>query len=344
MKRIVFGLIIFLTLFLVITPSVAHVPISSQDGETLETAFFIEEPTKSWVIYSDLHEGAEPRYFGFEVEAGERIRLLLSIPIITNPDEFQPSVALMGPGLTNSSSIPGFLEIPESAGVMIFDSELATPEYEGFTPTSFYALIDVDMEVVVSGEYYFAVYEEDEGGPFSVALGYLESFTFDEWLLVPFSVMIIHQWNGQSLVLILAPMIIGVLIGMAYLLNKRNELPELGSVVSWLGVLGGLLFFGSGITVFYQMIIASLTAINAQVIISAIFGIIPLLLGFFTLRIALADGWKRQNGKRIRLLVLGIIAPFLWAGLLIGPALVILSAVAASIAASNMYTSKYGFK
>ncbi|KXH73525.1 MAG: hypothetical protein AM326_10620 [Candidatus Thorarchaeota archaeon SMTZ-45] len=341
MSRLIFGLTIFLTLFLVIPPIAAHVPISTQDGETLETAFFIEDPTKSWVIYSDLHKGAEPRYFGFEMDVGERIRILLSIPIITDPNAFQPSIALMGPGFTNSSSIPAFLEVPESAGVMIFESEPATPEYEGFTPTSFYALIDIDMEVVVSGDYYFAVFEEDESGPFSVALGYVESFTFDEWLLVPFDVMIIHQWNGQSLVLILAPMIISVLLGIGYLLSRRRDLLELESTVSWLGVLGGLLFFGSGITIFYQMIVASLTAINAQLIITAIFGIIPILLGFYTLRIVLTDGWKKQRGKRIRLLILGIVAPFLWSGLLIGPALVILSGIVASVGASETYERRY---
>ncbi|MFW9963535.1 MAG: hypothetical protein ACFFCX_08230 [Candidatus Sifarchaeia archaeon] len=342
MKRFFYGLSIILTLSILIYPIVAHVPISAQDGETLETAFFIEDPTKSWVVYSDLHGGAEPRYFGFEIDAGQRIRLLLSIPVTANPDEFQPSVALMGPGLTNSSSIPAYLEIPESAGVIILDSEAAIPEYEGFTPTSFYALIDFDMEVIVSGEYYLAIFEEDEGGDFSIAIGYVESFTFDEWLLVPFSVMTIHQWNGQNLILILVPMILSVIIGLVYLLNKRNELLELGNLVSWLGALGALLFFGSGITIFYQMTIASLTAINAQIIITAIFGIIPILLGFSTMRIVLTSDWKKQRGKRLRLLLLGLIGPFLWAGLLIGPALVILSAIAASIGTSEMYASRYG--
>ncbi len=337
MKRLFYGLSIIITLSILIYPIAGHVPVSTQDGETLETAFFIEDPTKSWVIYSELHEGREPRYFGFEIEAGERIRMLLSIPVTENPDEFQPSIALMGPGLTNSSSIPEYLEIPESAGVIIFNSEPATPEYEGFTPTSFYALIDVDMEVVETGEYYFAIFENDEGGPFSVALGYVESFTLVEWLLVPFSVMTIHQWNGQNLFLILAPMIISIIIGLAYLLYKRNDLVELGNIVSWLGALSAVLFFGSGITIFYQMVIASLTAINAQMVITAIFGMIPLLLGFFTLRIVLTNGWKSQRNNRLRLLVIGVISPFLWAGLLLGPVLVIIAAALASIKPSEKY-------
>ncbi|MFW9870401.1 MAG: hypothetical protein ACFFEL_12315, partial [Candidatus Thorarchaeota archaeon] len=177
------------TLSLVVPNIVAHVPISAQDGETMETAFFIEEPTKSWVIYSELHEAGHPKYFAFEIDAGTRIRMLLSIPVTVDSSSFNPSIALMGPGISNSSSIPGFLEIPESSGVMIIESESATPEYEGFTPTSFYALIDIDMHAPATGEYYFAVYDESNEGSFSVALGYVETFNLNEWLFVPFSVM-----------------------------------------------------------------------------------------------------------------------------------------------------------
>lgn len=335
MKRVIYGLTILFALALIIPVTVAHVPISAQDGETLETAFFIAEPTKSWVIYSELHEATDPQYFAFEMDAGTRIRMLLSIPVTADPAEFTPSIALMGPGITNSSSIPGYLEIPESSGVMIIESESATPAYEGFTPTSFYALIDIDMQAPSTGEYYFAVYDPDSGGSFSVALGYVESFTLTEWLFVPLNVMTIHQWNGQSILSILVPMIATFVLGMILLLNRRNDLKELESGVSWIGAVGALLFFGSGITIFYQIALAALFAIDLQVIISILFGILPILLGVFTIRIVLTENWQKTRSKQIRLLLLGIIAPFLWAGLLIGPVLVILSAILAFVISSR---------
>ncbi len=331
MKRFVFGLTILLLLSIVMPSITAHVPISAQDGETLETAFFIEDPTKSWVIYSDLHGDSHPQYFAFEMEAGTRIRMMLSVPVTADTTNFQPSIALMGPGFTNSSSIPGLLEIPESSGVVIFESETATPEYEGFTPTSFYALIDIDVQAPMTGEYYFVVYEPDDGGAFSVALGYVESFTLDEWVLVPFSVMTIHQWNGQSLFSILTPMIVTFVLGLGILWNRKQEETELESEISWLGALGALLFFGSGVTIFYQIVLASLFAINLQIIVSALFGILPILLGVFTIRVVLTENWQSMRSKQIRLLILGLVSPFLWAGLLIGPSLIILSAVFAII-------------
>jgi hypothetical protein len=335
MKKVIYGLTILFALALIIPSTIAHVPISAQDGETLETAFFIEEPTKSWVIYSELHGDGHPQYFAFEMEAGTRIRMLLSIPVTADPSSFTPSIALMGPGITNSSSIPGDLEIPESSGVMIIESDAATPAYEGFTPTSFYALIDIDMQAPATGEYYFAVYEPEDEGSFSVALGYVETFTLSEWLLVPLNVMTIHQWNGQSILSILAPMIATLVIGMVLLLNRRNRLQELENGVSWIGAVGALLFFGSGVTIFYQITLAALFAVDLQVIISILFGILPILLGVFTIRIVLTENWQKSRSKQIRLLLLGIAAPFLWAGLLIGPALVIVSATIAFVIRSR---------
>jgi hypothetical protein len=257
------------------------------------------------------------------MDEGTRLRFTLAIPVIEDPDEFQPSIALMGPGITNSSSIPDYLEIPESSGVMIFDSGPPVPYYEGFTPTSFSNLVDIDMEAPATGQYYLAVYEPDSGGLFSITLGYVETFELDEWLLVPFSVMIIHQWNGQGLLSNLAPMIATVVIGLAFLLNRRDEYTELENGLGWIGALGALLFFGSGVTIFYQIVLAALFTVSIQILFSITFGIIPILLGFFAIRTVLSENWQNNRSKQLLLLVLGLIAPFLWAGLFVGPALII---------------------
>jgi hypothetical protein len=329
MKKGAMVLAVLLTIFLLVPAISAHVPITTHDDNTLETAFVIDDPTKSWVVYSDVHEGELPQYFTFELEEGTRLRFTLAIPVIEDPDEFQPSIALMGPGITNSSDIPEYLEIPESSGVMIIDSGPPVPYYEGFTPTSFSNLIDIDMQAPATGVYYLAVYEPDSGGLFSITLGYVETFSLYEWLLVPFNVMIIHQWNGQDLVSNLAPMIATFVVGIAILFNRRDEYKELESGVSWIGALGALLFFGSGITIFYQIILAALFTISAQIIVSILFGVLPIILGALAVRVVLTENWQETRSKQIRLLLLGIIAPFLWAGLLIGPILVILSAVLA---------------
>ncbi|MHA2395963.1 MAG: hypothetical protein ACXAC0_04605, partial [Candidatus Thorarchaeota archaeon] len=144
--------------------------------------------------------------------------------------------------------------------------------------------------------------------------------------------MTIHQWNGQSILSILAPMIATLVIGMVLLLNRRDEHRELQNPISWIAAIGALLFFGSGITIFYQTTLAALFAVDLQIIVSIIFGILPILLGVLTLRLVLTENWQINRSKQIRLFAMGLIAPFLWAGLLIGPALVILSSTLTIIA------------
>ncbi|MHA2602466.1 MAG: hypothetical protein AM324_010085 [Candidatus Thorarchaeota archaeon SMTZ1-83] len=307
----------------------AHVPVAPEPGETLDTAVEIMNPTKSWVVYSDLHEGEEPHYFRFQMEQGERIHLTLMIPISQDPSEFRPVMALMGPGLLDEGVAPSYLETPDFGGVIIVESGTPHPEYEGFTPTSFYAMANVDTIAAQTGTYFLAVYEPSSGGRFALALGYVESFSLDEWILVPFSVMIIHQWNGQNLLFIISPFVATVIVGLAYLLIKRKDLRGKSSLPSWLAITGGLTFVASGVATLFQMIVAiSTVPANVQVVVTAAFAMIPLLLGVATLRIALRTDWELESSAPMKLLLVAALAPFAWAGLLVGPTLVIISSLA----------------
>ncbi|MFW9944273.1 MAG: hypothetical protein ACFFB7_04690, partial [Candidatus Sifarchaeia archaeon] len=197
------------------------------------------------------------------------------------------------------------------------------PEYEGFTPTSFYAMADVDITATQTGTYYLAVYEPSSGGRIALALGYIESFSLDEWILVPFSVMTIHQWNGQSLLFIISPFVATTIVGLAYLLMKRQDLRGRNSLSTWLVITGGLMFMASGMAILFQMVVAiSTVPANAQVVVTTMFAVIPLLLGVATLRVALRENWELDSSALIKLLILGVLAPFAWAGLLVGPVLV----------------------
>jgi hypothetical protein len=90
--------------------------------------------------------------------------------------------------------------------------------------------------------------------------------------------------------------------------------------------MGGLLFLGSSFSFFSQMMLALLAApYNWTVIVSILFIAAPLILGVAVLRIVHKEGWESQRSKKIALIVLGIIAPFVWAGLYLGPILVIVA-------------------
>jgi len=42
----------------------AHTPLEPPfDNESLATAYGVPDPTKSWAIYAELHEGGEAQYY-----------------------------------------------------------------------------------------------------------------------------------------------------------------------------------------------------------------------------------------------------------------------------------------
>lgn len=314
--------------FIFVVSAAAHVPITSVAGTNLSNAVEIEDPTKSWVIYSELQSAKVPQYYHFEMDKGLGISLTLMIPIEYGSSGFRPSLVLMGPGLANQSTSPSYVETPARGGVMVFDSSAASAEYEGFTPTSFYKLIDIYMIAPENGTYYFAVYDANSGGRYSIAVGYVESFTIDEWLLVPFSVMTIHLWSGQSLASILAPFLAIPILGVILVLYQRRDLVAKKNLLTWVGITGSLLYVASGVSIFYEMLLALLTTpFSLQVIVTAIFVLIPLFLGLAAFRIVLYSGWEDNRAKLLRLLVIGLVGPFVWAGLLIGPVMLLLVAL-----------------
>ena len=116
-------LIGFCFMFLLVAAAEAHIPISSQPGTTLETAVEIQDPWKSWFYYSTVNVD-EPHYYTFDAEAGERIRLMLNIPLPEGDRGFNPSMAFMGPGVLSNGSAPAFLEVPLGDGVTILQPEV----------------------------------------------------------------------------------------------------------------------------------------------------------------------------------------------------------------------------
>ncbi|SNQ62204.1 hypothetical protein [Candidatus Methanoperedens nitratireducens] len=95
----------------------------------------------------------------------------------------------------------------------------------------------------------------------------------------------------------------------------------------WTGILAGLLFFGSGIAFFFQMMTLTRTQPAPEIIITIILALLPVLLGIAVIRIIIKNREKVDIRKKAYLVILGILALFAWAGLLIGPVLAILAGV-----------------
>jgi hypothetical protein len=298
----------------------AHVPVVPEGNWNLSGAFPISDPAKSWAVYGDLEAG-KASYHSFEIEKGQRISLSLLASTDPREEGFAPSMALLGPGLKHEGELPGFVELPAGYGAVSIKGvrpEEAT--YEPFGPSSYYHLADLDIEAPASGIYYVAVYDPMRGGHYGLAVGYLESFTLEEMVATPVRLISVYQWEGQSLPLVLMPFLIAVVIG--FLLRRRARLTPFFLAAT----LAGMLFIGSGLSILVQTALSlSRAPPGPEVLISLALAAVPTLLGALALR-ASRSGRPRAR-ERAAMILLGIVALPLGAGLILGPA----SAVAAGI-------------
>ncbi|MDK2990414.1 MAG: hypothetical protein PWR16_1943 [Methanoculleus sp.] len=311
---------VLLAVLLAVTPALAHVPLFARDGSSPDSAFVVEDPAKSWVVYGTLPDGPAARYYRFRMEEGERIYATLQVP---HAGGFVPGMVLAGPGIEDSGTVPSYVAVPEGTGATAVPGTLPEqPEYEPFTPSKLYRLARIDTTAPETGDYTLAVYTPGEGGNYALALGYVESYTVGEWIRVPVDVVAIHRHEGQPLLLIFAPMIAVLAIGAGLLLRRRRSL----SLFALSGAVAGLLYIGSGAMTLMQMVIAAAgTDVGAALLLTLVFAVVPVLLGIAAIRVALRA--RIGAGERIAMAALGALGLVAWAGLVIGPLLAFIAAI-----------------
>lgn len=296
----------------------AHVPLQGE-GYGIEDAVVIDDPLKSWVIYTE-YKDARALYYKFDLLANDRLKAGL----LTVDGDFVPDLTIMGLGLPSDfeDHFNDEFEIPDGYGLIhIHGEKQAHKDYEPFTPSSYYTVLDLDISVNQTGTYYLVVDSTTGSGKVGIVIGYVESFTPIEWLKVPFDIAFVHNWEGQDYLNILLPMII-IVFGGLLINGYYYKLPLDASQI--LAFTGALTFFGSGAIILHQMIIALMGATyDALLVVTLIFAFLPILLGYSILRKATKT--NLSFGQEIRLLIYGLVGLVFWAGYIIGPALVIIS-------------------
>jgi hypothetical protein len=327
---------IIVIFFLLVPLAMAHAPLGTGDNESIDKATVIPDPTKSWALYSALNSDGDAQYYTFNITSGQKLHVTMYKSMRPDDVSFTPRLVIIGPDVAAQGNIPSKITVPPGSNVRLANQTEPQPTYEPFSPSTFIGLADETLENPSPGKYYVVVYEQSDtpkGGNYGLAIGDRETYTVDEWILIPFNLMSIYQWEGQSLALILAPMIAALVVGIIFTAWRFKKQGNLVSPMAWLGAVAGITFVGTAATTLYQMLAAAThVAVGAEALITLIFAIIPLALGLTAIRLSLKNSHKASVKKRIYHVILGVAALFMWAGLIIGPIL----AIVASIVPSNL--------
>lgn len=309
----------FLLFVLFSMPSGAHVPLTPSPGNNLSSAVLVPDPEKTFAIYGALHYPGEADYYRLKLNANQMLELQLSVP----DPSFMPSLVIMGPGIGIKDVPPDKIKAPEGSGIIVLPG--IKPEnawYEPFSPMSIYQVSNYSLPAGSPGSYYVAVYSQNQSGAYTLATGSLEEFSPSEWVMVPLDLIKVRLWQGQTLFLIFGPMIVVIIVGILILWsNKRRQ-----STNAWLAAISGLTLLGTAATIAVQMAIALRSApVSSDVLVTMIFLAASLLLG-----LAAAFLSAREWSLRVRaaMLVIGVMGLVFWSGLIIGPLLAFLAAVA----------------
>jgi hypothetical protein len=319
-----------LTTVLLLIPAEAraHSPLTAGGNESLGTAMVISDPTKSWVVYADLHASVEAQYYRLHAAAGDRITLTLFTSPAGAEDGFIPSLVVMGPGIVDSGAAPAFVERPTGSGIRtVTGHEPADVAYEPFSPSAMREVASHTLTAPEDGVYHVAVHGNARGGRYGLAIGSRESFTPVEWATIPLSIAVTYAWEGQPLWLVYLPAALVVALGLALLPRWSDRRGRLG-LPGWIAALAGLLFLASAVTMVVQMIIALVMAgPEGAVVVTLFLAALPAIVGVVTLHLALQGSGTWTTSTRVLLAVLGGAALLVWAGWLLGPALAVLAAL-----------------
>ena len=326
--------VFFILIFFLLVPVDAHVPISAENNNKLNTALHIEKPLKSYVIYGHLHDASEVGYYKFNLNAGDQLKLSLMTPGFDAP---VPDMVVMSPGNSESiNDLPQTIDVPQGyRAEMIKGQNPVTAEYEPFSPAAVFNVASYTKNITEPGTYYVAVFSPADETQYSVAVGYLEEFSLQEWVLVPINLINTHLWEGQSIIAILTPFLAIFILGLILIARRERDNKIKKPRSFWLATIAGLCYLGGASIVLVQMVrVLRVTGPSAGVIITLIFALIPILLGIWALRIARSPS-PQSKRDRVSLGIIGVLGLLFWAGLIIGPVIAIIAALVPERYSSN---------
>ncbi len=342
-KKIVKIVLIFLLILALIPGSIAlaHSPLFPGKNYSPETAYRIDNPAKSWAIYDELDDLDGGEYYQFEMSPGDKIQLALLTPESPAESGFLPSFVLMMP-VVEINEAPDHIDVPDGYGTVLAEGQYpGDAKYEAFSPGWYYEVVFLLVQgAPVPGTYYVVVFEDAHdddhehtsvNARYALVVGYEESFTPLELILVPYIVQKVYHWEGQNPFVVLLPILLVLITGGVIMYFRVRKGRVHLSLSKWLAYFAGLAFLGSGVSIVYQMVLTfTVTGVHSEALITLIIVALSIILGVITLLYAVREKPNLTPWRRTGLILTGLIALFVWSGLYLGPALVIASGLVPS--------------
>ena len=317
--------LLFLLILLLFLPVQAHVTVSADNNDNANAAFSVENPVKSYVIYSDLHRAGDVAYYRFSMKAGDRLSLSLMTPGYDTP---LPEMIIMSPAkVADLASIPAQVTIPAGyAAVIVSGQKPGHADYEPFSPSAVFEVANYSQQIMAPGTYYVAVISPADETRYSLTVGYLEEFTPAEWVLVPVDGISTHLWEGQSDIAVVAPFLAVIVFGLVLIARHKHRKGNTPSLPFWLASCAGLFYLGGAAITLVQMgRTLRMTGPSPAVAVTLVFSLIPIVLGLWMLRMARSPA-LRSLRNRVFLVLIGALGLVFWAGLVIGPLIAFVAA------------------
>ena len=306
------------------TSAAAHVP--AFPGENVDPAHALEVPdaAKSWSFYDELG-GGDARYYRVSLEAGDRLVLTAFTPV---EGAFVPGVVLLSPVLEDDGEVPPSVTVPDGMGAEVIPGvRPGTATYEPFAPSADYHTVRVDRRFETATTVLVALYEpQGRGGPVGLAVGYEESFSVVEYVTVPFDLVSVRRWAGQSGLLVWGPWLLtGAVTGVVGW--RRRE--QRNRAVRGLLLLGAALVLGTALATALQALLATVrVGPTAGLAVTGAFVVVPAVAGGWVGRLVVSDPLSLTPKVRVGLVVAGLACLATWVGFIVGPAALVVAALA----------------
>ncbi len=159
----------------------AEVPVletASPDGDfgLFERAQPIVAPWFMWFVLGELSDPHDVDMVTFEYAAGERFKAIVFIPGHESLRAFNPTIALIGPGLPSPDAALPF-DLPEGMGAVIATSDSTAPYFDIFTQMVYFPRAQIALTMPQTGRYFVAIWGEPMGmARYALDIGIREHF------------------------------------------------------------------------------------------------------------------------------------------------------------------------